>query len=538
MSKSYNQTAMAKIESQKTPTNKKIDKIISQFENAKQARNDWQEYWEDCYSYVIPNRNLGIENYNRKTNHIFDATASDAVDQLSANLISELTPAWSKWFGLTSGTELTNEDKAQIDPLLDEAEKTIQSNFDRSNFYTELHQCYLDLITAGTATLLFEEAKIGELSAFKFKAVPIDEMYLSEGPSGKLDVSFRKSQMAGDDIASRFDKANIPSKLKEKFQEEKDYTVTVIEAVLPEIKSGIQIGYNYTAFIYDELNEFSKETIILKEGNFLSSPFINFRWAKVSGDTYGRSPVMKALPDIKTANKVVELVLKNASLAVTGIWLADDDGVLNPANIKLKPGAIIPKAVGSKGLTPLQSSANFDISQIVLDDLRARIRHALLVDQLAPVSASKMTATEVLERSSEMAKILGATYGRIQSELLTPLVVRAVNILTRRGAIPEITVDGKIVDLKYKSPLAQLQSNRDALNTVNWMSYVTALGDEATQAVNMREVARWLGETLNVPQQLMYSDEQILENQLVAMNIAAENSLENGTENKETQNGK
>jgi len=28
---------------------------------------------------------------------------------------------------------------------------------------------------------------------------------------------------------------------------------------------------------------------------------------------------MKALPDIKTANKVVELILKNASIAVTGI---------------------------------------------------------------------------------------------------------------------------------------------------------------------------------------------------------------------------
>ena len=50
---------------------------------------------------------------------------------------------------------------------------------------------------------------------------------------------------------------------------------------------------------------------------------------------------MKCLPDIKTANKVVELILKNASIAVTGIWQADDDGVLNPANIELKPGATV-----------------------------------------------------------------------------------------------------------------------------------------------------------------------------------------------------
>src|SRR6185503_12624376 len=143
----------------------------------------------------------------------------------------------------------------------------------------------------------------------------------------------------------------------------------------------------------------------LAEGSFEQPPFVTFRWIKGAGELYGRSPVMTALPDIKTANKVVELILKNASIAVTGIWLADDDGVLNPANIKLVPGSIIPKAVGSAGLTPLQAPGRFDVSQLVLDDLRARIRHALMADALGQIDAPKMTATEVLERSAEMSRI-------------------------------------------------------------------------------------------------------------------------------------
>jgi hypothetical protein len=44
---------------------------------------------------------------------------------------------------------------------------------------------------------------------------------------------------------------------------------------------------------------------LLAEGKFEYSPFISFRWLKSPGEIYGRSPVMKALPDIKTANKVV-----------------------------------------------------------------------------------------------------------------------------------------------------------------------------------------------------------------------------------------
>lgn len=212
---------------------------------------------------------------------------------------------------------------------------------------------------------------------------------------------------------------------------------------------------------------------------------------------------MKALPDIKTANKVVELVLKNASIAVTGIWQADDDGVLNPANIRLVPGTIIPKAVGSSGLTPLEAPGRFDVSQLVLDDLRGRIRHALLVDRLGQPDAPTMTATEVLERSAEMARILGATYGRLQSELLTPLVMRALSILRRRGEIPDLRVDGRVVDLTYQSPLARTQAQADAQNTLTWLTSVAGLGPEAAGAVDTVAAARWLGRALGVPAELI-----------------------------------
>ena len=259
--------------------------------------------------------------------------------------------------------------------------------------------------------------------------------------------------------------------------------------------------------------------VALKEGVFETSPFINFRWLKAPGEIYGRSPVMKALPDIKTANKVVELILKNASISVTGIWQAEDDGILNPANIKLVPGAIIPKAVGSKGLTPLEAPGNFNVSELVLSDLRARINHALLADRLSQIETPKMTATEVLERSAEMARILGATFGRLQSELLTPLIKRAFGILRRRGDVLNFDLDGKIVDLQYKSPLALLQARKDVGNISEWVSLVSALGEEAVSAINMFEVAKWLGHTLNVPSYLIKEQTNLEEERGVAAKI-------------------
>jgi hypothetical protein len=202
----------------------------------------------------------------------------------------------------------------------------------------------------------------------------------------------------------------------------------------------------------------------------------------------------------------VELVLKNASIAVTGIWQADDDGILNPANIELAPGSIIPKAIGSKGLQPLDMPGRFDVSELMLDSLRGRIRHALLADRLGPVAGARMTATEVIERSAEMSLLLGATYGRLQSELLTPLIKRAFNILKRRGEVPDIMLDGRLVAVDYRSPLARSQGQRNVQNTLSWVNSVLAMGPEAASAVDLARTARFLGEALGVPSNLIRNE--------------------------------
>ena len=358
---------------------------------------------------------------------------------------------------------------------------------------------------------MFEEAAIGEATAFHFYAVPLREIALEESADGKLDTTFRCSQVSIDDIRLRFPEAELTDNWLEQAKNP-DFRLSLIEAVIPQNGKFGASGYEYTAFVWDE-NSGVEDNVVLKEGIFSSSPFINFRWLKAPGEIYGRSPVMKALPDIKTANKVVELILKNASISVTGIWQADDDGILNPANIKLVPGAIIPKAVGSKGLTPLEAPGKFDVSQLILENLQKSINHALLADRLSQVNAPNMTATEVLERTAEIARILGASFGRLQTELLTPLIKRAFLILRRRGDIMNFDLDGKIVDLQYKSPLAMLKAREDVNNISQWVTLVSSLGALGMGAVNAFEAAKTLGKILNVPDNLI--NEQIIDENLL-----------------------
>ncbi len=474
--------------------------VYKRYRKALARRGFWENHWQEAYDFALPQRDAFTHSPRpgeKKTDKLFDGTAPDAVDQLAASLLAQLTPPWARWFGLTAGTEVFEEEKSAISELLDKTAEILQSHLDRSNFAVEMHQSFLDLVTGGTACLLLEEAPPGSESAFQFTAVPLSQIVLDEGPGGKLNTTFRKSLLDADAIAARFPKAPLPEWVKPGDEPSRDKSFTVIEAVLPD-----DGRFTYYALLENERGEQAKPWPLAK-GHFDSSPFLNFRWLKTPGETYGRSPVMKALPDIKTANKVVELVLKNATIAVTGIWQADDDGVLNPANIKLVPGSIIPKAVGSSGLTPLEAPGRFDVSQLVLDDLRNRIRRALLVDQLGQINSPRMTATEVLERAAEMTRILGATYGRLQSELLTPLINRALQILRRRGEISEIFVDGRLVDLQYRSPIAQNQAQRDVQMTLTWLNTAAAFGPDGLSAIDLPAAIRWMGRKLGVPNPLI-----------------------------------
>lgn len=476
------------------------EETMTRYRRAKARRGSWESLWSQCYEYALPRRDGALSETapgSLKSDRLFDATAADAVDQLAASLVAQLTPPWSRWFGLAGGAGLSEEDRGALGEPLENVASVLQAHFDRSNFNIEIHQAFLDLVTVGTASILFEEAAPGEPSAFRFTAVPLGQVAFEERADGRLDTTFRRTEMTRAELRARFPEAILPDAIERDEKGESETRHAVIEAVLP-VESG---GYQYQVIL--ENSEGSATQEAFATGAFERSPFINFRWLKAPGEIYGRSPVMKALPDIKTANKVVELILKNATIAVSGIWQADDDGVLNPATVKLVPGTIIPKAVGSKGLTPLEAPGRFDVSQLVLGDLRTRIRHALLADRLAPLDGPKMTATEVLERSVEVTRLLGATYGRLQSELLNPIIDRAMAILRRRGEIGDIVIDGRIVELRYSSPLAQSQQRQDAQGVIMWLEAIRAFGPEALAVLDVPKTARWIARAFNLPETLI-----------------------------------
>ncbi len=392
------------------------------YKRAIDMRTPWIARWDAATRYTMPTADDDVA-------MLFDATAADAADNLAASIYSLLTPPESQWVSLIP--------ESTASPDATAATIALRANLNDSNFYTTIHQCYMDLIVLGTACLFMAENPIGAASAFSFTAIPMRDIAILP------NATFHTANMPAYEVMEKYPSWTPPADLRETIKNNPETPLKLVQAL---------VGTEFTAWL-DAGGDI--ENNIVARGTFETNPYIIFRWSVASGEIYGRGPVLRALPDIKTANKVVELVLKNATIAVSGIWQADDDGVINLQNINLTPGAIIPKAVGSSGLTPLASGADFDVSQIVLKDLRERIRHALLADRLGLLSEKEMTATEILARNADMMRILGATYGRLLHEFIHPLVERGLQILSRRGVIDKISLHSD-AELKYIAPITKM----------------------------------------------------------------------------------
>ena len=86
---------------------------------------------------------------------IFDGTALQSVDLLSASLHGMLTSGAAPWFHLAmKDPDIGRDDEVQR--WLEDSSKRMIRAFNQSNFETEVHELYVDLVVFGTGCMFVE----------------------------------------------------------------------------------------------------------------------------------------------------------------------------------------------------------------------------------------------------------------------------------------------------------------------------------------------------------------------------------------------
>jgi hypothetical protein len=486
---------------------------LERYEKAKAHRQNFVDLFEECYEYALPQRESFYYETagQRRDDKIFDETAVVGVQEFASRLQSGLVPNFARWADLIAGSEIPKSERDFVDNDLDEITEYVFEVLQNSNFSQEVHEAFMDL-AVGTGVLCVDEGDA--INPVRFSAIPLPHVVLDTGPDDKIDHVFRERKgIRNSEITILYPDAKLDPKVQQRAQRDPEGKCTLLEILCKDYSKRNEEAYLF--YVID----MSTKTYI-KEQQFKgvgSNPYVCFRWSKCAGEVYGRGPLINALSAIKTTNLTIQLILENAQMAISGIYQMDDDGIVNPDTINLVPGTIIPKSPQSSGLQPIQAAGRFDVADIVLSDMRLNIKRALYNDMLGNPDRTPASATEVAERMADLSRRIGSAFGRLQAELVQPVLQRVIYILKKQGRIELPTVNGREVKIRSSSPLAQAQSNQDITSVSRFLELVNAyFGPDVTNVlINSEETAIHLAKKFGVPDGLIRDAEERRE--IVAM---------------------
>jgi len=407
---------------------------------------------------------------------------------------SGIFPPQRKWCRLEPGSDIPFERRAEAQAALDAYGDKMFDTLKQSNFDVAIGEFLLDLCV-GTAVMLVQPGD--DVNPINFIPVPQFLVSFDEGANGQVDNVYRRMKLKAESIQRQWPDAELPQELKNMIEQKPTEEVELVEATIFDQERG--------DYCYHVIDKRTKTELVYRRMDH--SPWIVSRYAKIAGETYGRGPLITALPDIKTLNKTLELVLKNASLSISGVYTAADDGVLNPNTVKIMPGAIIPVARngGPQGesLRPLPRAGDFNVSQIVMDDLRGNIKRTLLDESLPPDNMSARSATEVVERMKELSQNLGSAFGRLINETMIPVVSRMLQVMDERGLITlPLKVNGLEIKIAPVAPLAMAQNMEEVQNVLQYAQIAQGAGPEGATNIKVDEMMDYIAEKLGIPQRL------------------------------------
>lgn len=500
-------------------TAERVKKRLTELTPLKQLH---ETVYKDCYDMSMPARANGLmseiitaSDAQQRKAIIYDGTATDGVRTGTATMMGGMVPANAQWFWLDIGGSETDAEQL----FLDESATFIWENVHASNFDAEGFDAMLDVWIAGWCALYADEREEG---GYYFETWPIGECFIANTRAGQpVDTVYRVHHLTVAQVVTEYGLDNVSEKTRKLFEDKKfDEKVKVVHAIEPrdiydpQAKLGRNMRFSSCHIEFDSGQ-------LLREGGYQEFPVMVPRWSRLPNSAYATGPMSDALPDVRTLNEMVKWDLMGSETVLAPPMIAEDDGVLNPRNIKMGPRKII-VANSVDSIKPLLTGAQPDIAEVKIARLQAKIRKTLMADQLPPLEGQTKTAYEWSVRVQMLRQMMGPMFGRFQSEFLQPLVERCFGIAWRAnirsgfqlmGRPPESML-GRNFTVRYLSPLARAQREEELASMDRFEADLgmtaTATGDTSILDVyDWEEAKRTKGRMLGVDQKLIRDARQL-----------------------------
>jgi hypothetical protein len=454
-----------------------------------------------------PGRQRGIR--------VYDTTSRDSNNLLAAALHSLLTNPATKWFDLQFIAEELNEiDEATF--YLDQVKTLALNAFSRpqSGFTTNIAEVYNDLPGFGTAVMFIEEdLEHGP----RFVSRPLSETFVDVDHNGRIVTVYRNFKMKAWQAVDFFGEEDLPKRVVESAKKDSSQEFDLLHIVQRrEIPRPGNLDASGMA--WESLYMLLDQKEIIREGGYHEMPYMVPRWTVDAGEIYGRGPGVDALPEQKMLNAIWRTYIRNAEKAVDPPLLVDDDGVLPGSQLRVTPSAqiVVRNDGGSRDpVRYLESRAQFQWSSDIIDNRSRKIEKAFHSEIIQAFQDPRMTATQVIELARLSQRILSPVLGRMQVELLEPMIERVVGILSRRSDFPEPPefLAGQELKIEYVSPVARAQKASEAQAILDSFSAAAAVAEadpSVMDNIDLDVAVRKIFEGNGVPVQVMRQQAEVM----------------------------
>ncbi len=497
--------------------------LIRRYRGLRDGRSVWHSHWDDLARVMLP-QSAGFASSPAegasRSEEIFDGTPMIAARGLANAIDAMLWPEGQKAFFIRpEGEGIADTDAVKF--WLDDSERRLQAALDdpRARFRQSRGETNRSIVVFGTGILYAAEGN--RLSHLLHQSVPLRDGVVFFSEEGEAQGLFRSRTLTVRQAVNKWGVERLGKEVREKHAAKKfEDKVEFLHIVVPRGngREDALLARNlpYAAYWIEVASEHCVE-----ERGYHEFPFAVPRWDTTSGEDYGRSPGMIALPDSNTLQAMGETFLIAGQRAADPPLAVPNDSSFNEVNTF--PGGLAyydvetAAKVGGVPFFPLQSGANLPLTREMQMDTRQQIFAAFLRNVLnLPVDGPNMTATEIIQRKEEMIREIGPTFGRLDTDYKAVLIERDFKILLRAGAflpVPE-ALQGRAIRFEYESPIRKLRQQIEAAAARQWVVELAEVekikpDSGALDAVDFDEYARFTGEALGIPGRIMNSKERV-----------------------------
>lgn len=439
------------------------DELVRLYNGLRMQRDELAKTWQFARWYLLPNR---VDDLRFRPSDFVGRVRNGAARMACARLagahMSHIVTSHEPWFKwIARPGDVAEEDVEEANAWYGKCSDIALMELTRSNFYSEIYECFLDRVGMGTGSLYCGPGRSVRLL---FKAISPEQVCGEVDDEGRVVVFVREMLLSAYDVADLFGKAALSEGMAADYHQggagmyEKKWVVlhVVRRAKKPKM------GRGWESFYVDQQGKRVMRREMEWEMPYMATrwkmngtSFFGFApWQDVEGEVRGVEEIEKDLekarrvaidPRILTAAKLVgEVDLRAGGKTLVDPDLLQDGGVLLP-----KEWA----AVGDVSLSYKQ-----------LADKEQRIKDAFLVPMLELFAYDEgkkgfPTATEVMARENQYLLQFFPSFVQFAYDV-QPTLDRVFMVLYRAGVFPDppdcvredVIRNGAVVGTALKNP--------------------------------------------------------------------------------------